>query len=90
AAYHGRIVHVWGTRSRAHGDQLHPPSTYLKRVWVGTIVFTSHQFEARVSVFGVDKVMMGTIIHSIWASKIRSVMWSRRSWIRSFPKQSSV
>ena len=49
-----------GARSDAHGDLPNPPSTYLKRVWVDTIVFTTHQLEALVKVFGADKVMMGT------------------------------
>jgi len=60
AAYSGRIDHAWGARSDAHGDLPNPPSTYLKRVWVDTIIFTTHQLEALVKVFGADKVMMGT------------------------------
>jgi aminocarboxymuconate-semialdehyde decarboxylase len=60
AAYSGRIDHAWGARSDAHGNLPHPPSTYLKRVWVDTIVFTTHQLEALVKVFGAERVMMGT------------------------------
>jgi aminocarboxymuconate-semialdehyde decarboxylase len=59
-AYSGRIDHVWGARSDAHADLPHPPSSYLKKVYVDTVVFTPHQLRALVEVFGVDHVIMGT------------------------------
>jgi aminocarboxymuconate-semialdehyde decarboxylase len=60
AAYSGRIDHAWGARSDSQGSLPHPPTTYLKRIYVDTIVFTTHQLEALVKVFGADHVMMGT------------------------------
>ena len=60
AAYCGRIDHAWGARSDSRGTLPHPPTTYLKRVWVDTIVFTTHQLAALVTVFGAEHVMMGT------------------------------
>jgi aminocarboxymuconate-semialdehyde decarboxylase len=39
----GRIDHAWGARSDAHGDLPQPPTTYLKRVYVDTVVFTPYQ-----------------------------------------------
>ena len=59
-AYSGRIDHAWGARSDSHGDLKEAPTTYLKRVYFDTIVFTPHQLEALVSLFGADHVMMGT------------------------------
>jgi len=58
--YSGRIDHVWGARSDANAGLPHPPTTYLKRVYVDTVVFTPHQLKALVDLFGTDHVMMGT------------------------------
>ena len=59
-AYPGRIDHAWGARSDAHGDLPHPPTTYLKRIYVDTLVFTPYQLAELVRVFGADHVVMGT------------------------------
>ena len=59
-AYSGRIDHGWGARSDAHGDLPNPPSFYLKKIYLDTIVFTPHQLEALVKLFGVEKVLLGT------------------------------
>ncbi len=59
-AYHGRIDHAWGARSDSHGNLPHPPTQYLKKVYVDTVVFTPEQLEALVKVFGIDHVLMGT------------------------------
>ncbi|MGH7044554.1 MAG: amidohydrolase family protein [Acetobacteraceae bacterium] len=59
-AYSGRIDHAWGARSDSHGDLKEPPTSYLKRVYFDTIVFTPQQLEALVSLFGADHLLMGT------------------------------
>jgi aminocarboxymuconate-semialdehyde decarboxylase len=59
-AYHGRIDHAWGARSDSHGNLPHPPTHYLKKIYVDTVVFTPEQLEALVKVFGVEHVLMGT------------------------------
>jgi aminocarboxymuconate-semialdehyde decarboxylase len=60
AAYSGRIDHAWGARSDVKVLP-NPPSSYLKRnVWVDTVVFTNHQLETLVKVFGPDHVVLGT------------------------------
>jgi aminocarboxymuconate-semialdehyde decarboxylase len=59
-AYPGRIDHAWGARSDGHGNLPQPPTTYLKRVYVDTVVFTPHQLAELVRVFGADHVVMGT------------------------------
>jgi aminocarboxymuconate-semialdehyde decarboxylase len=59
-AYSGRIDHAWGARSDSHGELPHPPTTYLKRIFVDTVVFTPHQLAELVRLFGLDHVIMGT------------------------------
>jgi len=59
-SYSGRIDHAWGAREDCRADLPHPPSHYLKKVFVDSVVFTPHQLEALVKVFGIDHVLMGT------------------------------
>jgi aminocarboxymuconate-semialdehyde decarboxylase len=59
-AYSGRIDHAWGARSDARGDLPRPPSEYLRRVYFDSIVFTPHQLEYLVRMFGADRILMGT------------------------------
>jgi aminocarboxymuconate-semialdehyde decarboxylase len=59
-AYSGRIDHAWGARSDAHGNLPKPPSFYLKKIYLDTIVFTTEQLEALVKLFGVEKILLGT------------------------------
>jgi aminocarboxymuconate-semialdehyde decarboxylase len=60
AGYAGRIDHAWGARADAHGDLPHPPTTYLKRIYFDSVVFTPHQLENLIKVFGADRIIMGT------------------------------
>lgn len=59
-AYSGRIDHAWGARSDCNAGLPKPPTTYLKQVYVDTVVFTPDQLEALVKTFGVEHVIMGT------------------------------
>ena len=59
-AYAGRIDHAWGARSDSRGDLPQPPSHYLRQVYFDTIVFTPHQLEYLVQVYGADRILMGT------------------------------
>ena len=59
-AYSGRIDHAWGARSDAHAGLPKPPSFYLKKIYLDTIVFTPDQLEALVKLFGVEKILLGT------------------------------
>ena len=59
-SYSGRIDHAWGARSDSHGDLPQPPTTYLRRIYVDSIVFTPHQLEALVKLFSPGHVLMGT------------------------------
>jgi aminocarboxymuconate-semialdehyde decarboxylase len=60
AAYSGRIDHAWGARSDVQAELPSPPTSYLKKIYLDTVVFTPHQLDALVRVFGVDHVLMGT------------------------------
>jgi aminocarboxymuconate-semialdehyde decarboxylase len=60
AAYSGRIDHAWGARSDVRGSLPQPPTTYLKRVYFDSVVFTPHQLRSLIEVFGTDRILMGT------------------------------
>jgi aminocarboxymuconate-semialdehyde decarboxylase len=60
ASYAGRIDHAWGARSDSHGDLPHPPTSYLKKVYFDTVVFTPHQLQELVRLYGADRIIMGT------------------------------
>ena len=60
AGYSGRIDHAWGARSDVRGTLPQPPTTYLKRVFFDSVVFTPHQLHNLVEVFGAEKILMGT------------------------------
>jgi aminocarboxymuconate-semialdehyde decarboxylase len=59
-AYPGRIDHAWGARSDARGDLPKPPSSYLRKIYVDTVVFTPQQLDALIATFGIENVLMGT------------------------------
>ena len=59
-AYSGRADHAWGARPDCRAGLPLPPTHYLKKVFVDTVVFTPHQLAALVAVFGADRVLLGT------------------------------
>ncbi|MBX6425033.1 MAG: amidohydrolase family protein [Variibacter sp.] len=59
-AYPGRIDHAWGARSDARDALPKEPTSYLKKIYFDTVVFTPHQLKALVDMYGVDHVVMGT------------------------------
>jgi aminocarboxymuconate-semialdehyde decarboxylase len=60
AAYAGRMDHAWGARSDARGILPEPPSTYLRKLYFDTVVFTPHQLDALVRAFSCEHILMGT------------------------------
>lgn len=60
AAYHGRMDHGWGARPDAHGELPKPPTTYLKKMYFDTIVFTPEQLAHLIAAYGADHIMIGT------------------------------
>lgn len=59
-AYSGRIDHAWGARSDCHAGLPKPPTHYLKKMYFDSVVFTDHQLEYLVNVFGEDHIVMGS------------------------------
>jgi len=59
-AYSGRSDHAWGARSDAHATLPKPPSSYFKKIYFDTVVFTPEQLTALIATFGSDHVLMGT------------------------------
>jgi aminocarboxymuconate-semialdehyde decarboxylase len=59
-AYSGRIDHAWGARPDCRAGLPHPPTHYLRNVFVDSVVFTPHQLAALIEVFGADHVLIGT------------------------------
>ena len=60
ASYSGRIDHAWGARSDSQGSLPHPPTTYLKRLYFDSVVFTPHQLQELVRLYGAEHILMGT------------------------------
>jgi aminocarboxymuconate-semialdehyde decarboxylase len=59
-AYSGRIDHAWGARPDCRAGLPHPPTHYLKKVFIDSVVFTPQQLAGLVEAFGADHVLMGT------------------------------
>jgi aminocarboxymuconate-semialdehyde decarboxylase len=59
-SYSGRIDHAWGARRDCHADLPLPPTTYLRQIYLDTVVFTYHQLAYLIDVFGPDRIVMGT------------------------------
>lgn len=59
-SYSGRIDHAWGARKDSHSDLPNPPTHYLRKIYFDNVVFTPHQLEYLVKVYGADKIVMGT------------------------------
>ena len=60
AAYSGRMDHAWGARRDANAGLPKPPTSYLRKMYFDTIVFTPHQLEYLVRTFGTDHIVLGT------------------------------
>ena len=59
-AYSGRIDHAWGARPDCRLKIKSPPTSYLRKLYFDTIVFTYEQLEYLVKLFGSDHIVMGT------------------------------
>src|SRR5579883_402009 len=59
-AYSSRIDHAASARPDACEIISRMPTTYLKRLYFDTIVYTHHQLEYLVAQYGADHVLMGT------------------------------
>lgn len=60
AAYSGRIDHAHAAREDCRRCIKEPPTSYLKKLYFDTVVFTEHQLEYLVSLYGSDHLVIGT------------------------------
>jgi len=59
-AYSGRIDHAWGARRDSNAGLPKEPTEYLRNMYFDSVVFTHHQLEYLVKVFGEDHIVMGS------------------------------
>jgi aminocarboxymuconate-semialdehyde decarboxylase len=59
-AYSGRMDHAHGARADCRRRIRKKPTSYLKKLYFDTIVFTPHQLEYLVQQWGSDHVLLGT------------------------------
>ncbi len=59
-AYSGRIDHAWGARQDCRAGLPKPPTEYLRKIYFDSVVFTTHQLEYLVNLYGADQIVMGT------------------------------
>ena len=58
--YWGRVDHGWRVRPDCSEHCLHPPSTYLRKLWLDTLVFDPDQLDMLVRTHGADRLCLGT------------------------------
>ena len=59
-AYSGRIDHAHAAREDCRRCIEKPPGHYLRRLYFDTVVFTEHQLEYLVGLYGSDRIVLGT------------------------------
>jgi aminocarboxymuconate-semialdehyde decarboxylase len=59
-AYNARMDHAWGARSDANAGLPRAPTSYLRQIYVDSVVFSVNQLAGLVATFGADRVLMGT------------------------------
>lgn len=60
SAYSGRLDHAWGARSDARASLPKPPSFYLGKIYLDSVVFDPRQLEFLIKVFGAGQILLGT------------------------------
>lgn len=58
--YSGRLDHAHGARADCCEKIAEPPTSYLKKFYFDSVVFTPHQLEYLARVYGTDHLLMGT------------------------------
>ena len=58
--YWGRMDHGWRARADCSEHCQHLPSTYLRKLWLDTLVFDQDQLDSLVRTHGADKLCLGT------------------------------
>lgn len=60
AAYTARMDHAWGARADCRGQIPKPPSSYVAKLYLDTIVFAPDQLDHLHRKFGADRLLIGT------------------------------
>ena len=58
--YWGRMDHGWRARGDCSEHCQHEPSSYLRKLWLDTLVFDQDQLDSLVRTHGADKLCLGT------------------------------
>jgi aminocarboxymuconate-semialdehyde decarboxylase len=58
--YWGRMDHGWRARGDCSEHCRHEPSSYLRKLWLDTLVFDQEQLDTLVRTHGADKLCLGT------------------------------
>jgi aminocarboxymuconate-semialdehyde decarboxylase len=58
--YWGRMDHGWRARADCSEHCRHEPSSYLRKLWLDTLVFDPNQLDSLVRTHGADKLCLGT------------------------------
>ena len=58
--YWGRMDHGWRARGDCSEHCRHEPSSYLRKLWLDTLVFDQDQLDSLVRTHGADKLCLGT------------------------------
>jgi aminocarboxymuconate-semialdehyde decarboxylase len=58
--YWGRMDHGWRARADCSEHCAHEPSSYLRKLWLDTLVFDQDQLDSLVHTHGPDRLCLGT------------------------------
>jgi aminocarboxymuconate-semialdehyde decarboxylase len=58
--YWGRMDHGWRARADCSEHCRHEPSSYLRRLWLDTLVFDQDQLDSLVRTHGADRLCLGS------------------------------
>ena len=58
--YWGRMDHAWRAREDCRQNISRPPSSYLRQVWLDTLVFDRDQLDSLLRTHGADRLCLGT------------------------------
>jgi aminocarboxymuconate-semialdehyde decarboxylase len=58
--YWGRMDHGWRARADCREHCRHEPSSYLRRLWLDTLVFDRQQLDSLVRTHGADRLCLGS------------------------------
>lgn len=58
--YWGRMDHGWRARADCSEHCRHAPSSYLRKLWLDTLVFDQDQLDSLVRTHGADRLCLGT------------------------------